>query len=255
MRVTHTALTFEYRGPSNVKASKKVVTAVAVESADDASSDSDPGSEKLGMSEANSSVNPSSSEVEESEPVSDKKAGPRKPSKKALETAMHEVGATNDHHHTRNQAYRTQQPFFPADKQPPKNTSEGQGVRPTPAIKVKMEKVDDGSADKDEDNDNDGGRSAGREGSARVAERIYKKALKILKRKLYFENFFPTDAEKDSLPYSCWTSAVAAMDQIDGGTVAAHNMLYEFKYDDVVRTFTGGSICFLISHPSNSDSA
>ena len=53
-----------------------------------------------------------------------------------------------------------------------------------------MEKVDDGSADKDEDNDNDGGRSAGREGSTRVAERIYKKALKICHWTLFSFVFF-----------------------------------------------------------------
>ena len=46
------------------------------------------------MDEAGSDVEPSSSEAEESdEPALDKKISSRKPSKKALETAMNEVSA------------------------------------------------------------------------------------------------------------------------------------------------------------------
>ena len=107
-----------------------------------------------------------------------------------------------------------------------------------------MEKASDNSANEGDDDsgeEGDGGHGTSRDGTARaVAKRIYKKALKILKRKLYFENFFPIDAEKDSLPYSCWISAVASMGQIDGGSATAHRMFYTFGYDDVVRTFTGG---------------
>ena len=108
-----------------------------------------------------------------------------------------------------------------------------------------MENADNNSADedKDEDENEDGGRGADRGGSAKVvAKRIYKKALKILKRKLYFEIFFPTDTEKDGLPYSCWTSAVASMDHVDGGSTAACRMFYTFRYDNMVCTFTSSSV-------------
>ena len=108
-----------------------------------------------------------------------------------------------------------------------------------------MENAGNNSADEDEDKDEDedGGRGADRGGSAKaVAKRIYKKALKILKRKLYFEKIFPTDAEKDSLPYSCWTSVVVSMDHIDGGSTTACEMFYTFGYDNTVHPFTSSSV-------------
>jgi hypothetical protein len=69
----------------------------------------------------------------------------------------------------------------------------------------------------------------------RVAKEIYKKAHKTLKLKLYFENFFPTDTDKDSLPYSCWMSAAASIGEIGGGPTATCRMFHDFGYDDMVR--------------------
>lgn len=90
-------LTFKHRGPSDIRAGKKAATAIVAESSGDDSSSGDPGSERYGAIEANSDVEPSSSEAEESEPTSDKKVGLRKPSKKVLETAMNEVRAVGDY--------------------------------------------------------------------------------------------------------------------------------------------------------------
>lgn len=147
---------------------------------------------------------------------------------------------------------KRQRPFFPTDKQLPTNVLEGQSIKPAPMVKAKMEKASEDSADdlEGEDEAEGGGHGISRDGTARpVAKRIYKKALKILKQKLYFENFFPTDAEKDGLPYSCWTSAVESMGRVDGGSTAARRMFYTFGYDDVVRVFTSGPVPrYLISH-------
>jgi hypothetical protein len=137
---------------------------------------------------------------------------------------------------------KQQRPFFPSDVQPRSNASNEQRVRATPMVKVKIEKAGGDSADEDEDEGEDGGHhdGASHNDTTRMAKMIYKKALKILKLKLYFENFFPTDAEKDGLPYSCWTSAVASIDEIDNGSAAARRMFYDFGYDDMVRTLTSG---------------
>jgi len=67
-----------------------------------------------------------------------------------------------------------------------------------------------------------------------MASAIYRKALKMLKRELYFEIFFPTDTEKEGLPYRCWTSAVASMRQIEGGTAFANKLFYVYGYNGVV---------------------
>jgi len=62
-------------------------------------------------------------------------------------------------------------------------------------VKVKVEKPGDGGSDEDEG----GGRGTGHcNDTVRVANCIYKKAYKRLKLKLYFENLFQTDDEKDS---------------------------------------------------------
>jgi len=111
-------------------------------------------------------------------------------------------------------------------------------LRATPMVKVKVEAVSDASSDEDEEED--GGHGTGHDDATRTAKRIYKKALKILKFKLYFENFFPIDTEKDSLPYSCWTSAVASIGEIAGGSAAAQGMFYGGGYDKKVCTLTSG---------------
>ena len=121
-----------------------------------------------------------------------------------------------------------QRPFFPTNKEHPNDTSKERHIGATSAVKVKTEKANDGAdEDEDEAEDEDGDDDARHGNAARLAKRIYKKALKILKLKLYFENFFPTDVEKDSLPYSCWTTAVASSGEIDGGSAAACRMFYE----------------------------
>lgn len=104
-----------------------------------------------------------------------------------------------------------------------------------------MERASNNSTDEEEDED-DGGHRAGHDNATRTAARIYKKALKILKLKLYFENFFPVDAEKDGLPLSCWTSAVASIGEIDGGSAAARKMFHELKYGEKVCTLASSLI-------------
>lgn len=102
---------------------------------------------------------------------------------------------------------------------------------------MKIEKANNNGTndDEDEDGDENGDRDARHGDAARLAKGVYKKALKTLKFKLYFENFFPTDVEKDGLPYSCWSSAVASFGEIDGGSAAVCRMFYDFGYDDMVR--------------------
>ena len=110
-------------------------------------------------------------------------------------------------------------------------------------VKVKIEKTDDDTVDEDEDEDEneDGGHNAGHDDPTRTAERIYKKALKILKFKLYFENFFPTDDDKTDLPSSCWAAAIASIGEINGGPAAVRRMLHDYEYDEMVRALTSGS--------------
>jgi len=109
-------------------------------------------------------------------------------------------------------------------------------------VKVKVEKANDDDADEDEDEDEDGGHNAGHDDATRTAAMIYKKALKILKFKLYFENFFPTDDEKIDLPSTCWAAAIASIGEINGGPAAARRMLHDFEYDEMVRVLTGISV-------------
>ena len=99
-----------------------------------------------------------------------------------------------------------------------------------------MEKEADDSANEDEDKGNKKRNASCNDPTkTAMAEKIYKEALRTLKLKLYFENFFPADTDKDNLPYNCWTSAVASMSDIDGGDSTARKMFYEFGYDNVVR--------------------
>ena len=110
-----------------------------------------------------------------------------------------------------------------------------------------MEKPSGDTSDESDDEDEDAGHGTDRDDATRVAKTIYKKAYKILKLKLYFENFFPTDTEKDSLPYSCWTSAVTSIGGIDGGSAAAQKMFYESGFDKKVRALT---VSYSIPRPS-----
>lgn len=107
-------------------------------------------------------------------------------------------------------------------------------MRVARTVKVKVEAGNDSAGDDDgEDDENNHGTS--RSDAASVAARIYKKAHKMLKSKLYFESLFPVDAEKDTLPYSCWTSAISSMNEIGGDPAAARKMFYDFAYNDKVR--------------------
>jgi len=108
--------------------------------------------------------------------------------------------------------------------------------------KVKVEKADDDSFNEDEDKDKVAHHRIGHDDNTRVVHRIYKKAYKILKLKLYFENFFPADDKKDSLPYGCWISAVASIGKIDGGPAVAQSMFYDYEYDKKVRVPTSHPI-------------
>ena len=135
-----------------------------------------------------------------------------------------------------------QQAIFPADDQPPNNAVKGQRVKAGRVVKVKVEKPSDDESDGDDDED-DGGPRIGQD-NTRAGKRIYKKALKILKLKLYFENFFPSDTEKDSLPYDCWSAAVASMGEIDGGPAAAKRLFYDVGYDKKARALAGSSTLY-----------
>jgi hypothetical protein len=200
-------------------------------------SDNDPDSGEQNMDQDDSDDDPFVSE--ESEPVSERKvaSGTRKPSKKALEKAMNEVSTSGDEQKLQKQeTHSKKQPFFPANKVAAGGALKEKKPKVTSVVGVKIDDNDndDGSVGGDED-DNEGGDGKGSSAGG-TAKRIYKKALKILKLKLYFENFFPTDAEKDALPFSCWMSAVTSMGEIDGGTAAALKLFYRFGYGDKVRT-------------------
>ena len=135
---------------------------------------------------------------------------------------------------------KRQQPFFPTDEQLPTNASKGGRGNPTPAVKVKVEEASDDGANEDSEDDEDDDEDGGQD--VPLANQIYKKALKILKRKLYFEKNFPIDAEKEDLSYNCWTTAVASMDQIEGGPASANRMFHNYGYSGVVRGFTSTSV-------------
>ena len=136
-----------------------------------------------------------------------------------------------------------QRAFFPADEQPPINLPKERKGKMPAAVKVKMEKPSDETGEDDDDEDKSEGDGASHDESdaTRTAEEIYKKALRALKFKLYFENFFPTDTEKDSLPYSCWVSAAASISEVDSESAAVHKMFYNHGYDDKVRALTNSS--------------
>lgn len=189
---------------------------------------------------AGSEISTSSSDTDESEPVPDKKASVRKPSKKVLETAMNEVRIIRSPAICRGKLKDApnQRPFFPTNEVAPSNVSKGPRTKATTTVNVKKEAANDLDIDEDEGEDEDAEDGPHDGGDAR---RIYKKALKILKLKMYFENFFPTDAEKDALPFTCWMAAVESIGQVNGGPAAARNMFYTSKYGDTVRASAGHS--------------
>jgi len=77
-----------------------------------------------------------------------------------------------------------------------------------PDIKVKVEDTnvdgdDKGNEDDDDgdDDDDDNDDWSDEKGQAKC---VYKHSLKILKFKLYFEDFFPTNDDRGTLVYNCW---------------------------------------------------
>jgi len=105
----------------------------------------------------------------------------------------------------------------------------------TPDIKVKVENVDtdsDNGDDEDEDQEDDNDRND----ETSQAKRVYGHALKVLRFKLYFEDFFPADDDRGALVYDCWMAGAKTTRGLDGDRAALKRMLYHYKYDKKVRT-------------------
>ena len=97
---------------------------------------------------------------------------------------------------------------------------------------------DDGdeAIDDNDDGDDKGGDSADRRRNSEkgLAERIYDRSLKILKFKLYFEDFFPTDDDRGALVYDCWMAGAKVTKGADRDHATLEWMLYHFGYDKTV---------------------
>ena len=204
-------------------------------------------SDTFNRADENSGDEPSSDGVEELgsesqsmlelELVSGKKApSARKPSKKAIETALSEVSQAS--YVTAETALLTcrwkravfleeSEPEAMAPSRTPKYTT-GHGL----GIKVKLEKTDADSDDEDDDDDN-GDNDRSDEKSR--AKRVYKHALKILKLKLYFEDFFPSDDNRASLVYDCWMAGAKVTKGLDEDHETLDWMLHNFEFNKKVR--------------------
>lgn len=115
-------------------------------------------------------------------------------------------------------------------------------------VRVKAEGVGPGSndgSDKDnshkvDDNDDNGGDVSGNDGDRSrnseksQAERIYDRSLKILKFKLYFEDFFPTDDDRSALVYDCWMAGAKVTKGVNSDHATLEWMFYHFGYDKMV---------------------
>ena len=114
------------------------------------------------------------------------------------------------------------------------------GYITAPKVKVKVENVgtDSDNEGNEEDDDDDGdGEDDGdndRSDEKNQAKRIYKHSLKVLKFKLYFEDFFPTDDDRGARVYDCWMAGAEATKGLDKDHTALKWMLYRFKYDKQV---------------------
>ena len=98
-----------------------------------------------------------------------------------------------------------------------------------------MEDVDtDGDNGDDEDDDQE--EDTDRNDEESQAKRIYNRALKVLRFKLYFEDFFPADDDKGTLVYDCWMAGAKTTRGLDGDRAAIKRMLYHYKYDKQVCT-------------------
>ena len=98
-----------------------------------------------------------------------------------------------------------------------------------------MENVDSGGDDEgDEDEDEEDHDDRNDEKSQAAC--VYKHALKVLKFKLYFEDFFPTDDDKGALVYDCWMAGARVTKGLSADPGTLKWMLYHFKHDKTVRT-------------------
>ena len=116
------------------------------------------------------------------------------------------------------------------------------GHATTLGIKVKVEKAkacsrDEGDEDDEEDNEgnanNNGG--DGQSDEKQLAKRVYKNSFKILKFKMYFEDFFPADDDRDALVFDCWMAGAKVTSGLTKDHGALKRMLYRHKYDKKVR--------------------
>jgi len=100
---------------------------------------------------------------------------------------------------------------------------------------VKVEAVDTDS-DNGDDEDDDQEEDTDRNDEESQAKRVYDRALKVLRFKLYFEDFFPADDDKGALVYDCWMAGAKTTRGLNGDRAALKWMLYHYKYDKQVRT-------------------
>ena len=120
----------------------------------------------------------------------------------------------------------------------------------TTSVQVKKEKIDAGNNGESDDGDGNGDDENNLDQSDEKgqAERVYKHAMKILKFKMYFEDFFPTDDDRASLTYDCWMAGAKVTKGFDADHATTKWMLYHFKYDKTVR-----NPCPTVLRPTTSD--
>ena len=87
---------------------------------------------------------------------------------------------------------------------------------------------DDEEEDQEDDNDRNDEKSQ--------AKRVYHGALKVLRFRLYFKDFFPADDDRGVLVYDCWMAGAKTTRGLNGDRAALKRMLYQYKYDKKVRT-------------------
>ena len=109
------------------------------------------------------------------------------------------------------------------------------GYMTVPKVKVKVENIDANSDDEADEDEDDNENNDDRSDEKNQAKRIYTHSLKVLKFKLYFEDFFPTDDDRSALVYDCWMAGAKATKGVNKDNDALKRMLYHFKYDKKVR--------------------
>jgi hypothetical protein len=106
-------------------------------------------------------------------------------------------------------------------------------------VKVKTEKV---GPESDIDGDDDGGDTGSEDdrggktlGLKSQANRIFRHAHKMLKYRLYFEDFFPIDDDRAALIYECWMAGAKVTSGVDEDKATLESMLYRLGQDKKVR--------------------